>query len=61
MPFLDGHKKDVVECNYVAEIVLRFIRGIDLASFWRVAQIVTDCRIGFNLQRVAEVLKAKPT
>ena len=37
MPVLGGHKKDVVECNYVAEIVLRYVRAIDLSSFWRVS------------------------
>lgn len=37
MPVLGGHKKDVVECNYVAEIVLRYVRAIDLSPFWRVS------------------------
>lgn len=35
MPALTGHKKDVVECNYVAELVLRYVRAIDLSPFWR--------------------------
>lgn len=61
MPILDGHKKDVVECNYVAEIVLRFIRAIDLSPFWRVALIVTESRSGLNYKKIGEILKTKPS
>ena len=52
MPVLEGPKKSIVECNYVAESLLRYIRNLHMNSLYRVNKILHSDRDGETINGI---------
>lgn len=60
MPLLEGPKKPILDCNYTAETLLRFIRTVDLSVFWYFAKAVRIYRECANGETAFDATRVKP-
>ena len=61
IPELAGHKKTVVECNYVAEHLLRYLHRIPLAPFHRISSIIQAYQLApDNVGEINTILSSIP-